>query len=367
MSIKKLILVALIIFAAVVTGILLIRVQDPGTDVTEKLTRVGLILNGSAEDKSFCQTHYDALNSLKDELNLEILVREYVPEDESCFDVIKELVDREKCSVIVTASSGYGEEAVKAATKYPDVCFLNFMGNVKLNNLSSFAGRMYQVRYLSGIVAGMRTVTGEVGYVAAFPYSEVIRGLNAFTQGVRRVRPDAVVHVKYCDSWIDDEAAGAAAKALMDKYPVDVMAMHTNSLEPCREADGNGVWPVGYNMDNSELFPDTYLTSCVWKWESYYREQILDFLKGKFFGTLDWIGMEEGIVELSELTDNVTTGTSGVVDDAKEYLKSRTFDVFYGPIYDNSGNLRVPVRESMSDDEMFNSFDWYVEGVVVEE
>ena len=75
-------------------------------------------------------------------------------------------------------------------------------------NMSSFFGRMYQVRYLSGIIAGMKTQTGEIGYVAAFPIPEVIRGINAFTLGVRSVRPDATVYVRYCNSWTEDTPAG---------------------------------------------------------------------------------------------------------------------------------------------------------------
>ncbi len=90
-------------------------------------------------------------------------------------------------------------------------------------------------------------------------------------------------------------------------------------------------------------------------------------LQGKYFGTLDWMGMETGIVGLSELTDNVAPGTKEAVEEAKELFESRSFDVFYGPITDNEGNLRVPEGESMSDDEMLNHFDWYVEGVTVEE
>ena len=49
-----------------------------------------------------------------------------------------------------------------------------------------------------------------------------------------------------------------------------------------------------------------------------------------------------------------------------ERLNSGTFDVFYGPIYDNEGNLRVAEGETMTDNAMLNEFDWYVEGVVIE-
>ena len=87
----------------------------------------------------------------------------------------------------------------------------------------------------------------------------------------------------------------------------------------------------------------------------------------KFYGEYDWIGMEDGIVGLSELTGNVAPGTKKAVEEAAARFSGRSFDVFYGPVTDNEGRLRVPEGESMSDDEMLNRFDWYVEGVIVEE
>ncbi len=366
-SVIKLIILVCVIFIAIVIGMISIKDKE-GIEITSRTTNVGLVITGQKNDANFCQTHYDALMEIKDELNLNIICRENIPEDESCTDAIRELVEREKCRVIVAASYGYGEYVTEMAETYPRVCFIQPSGTEKRSNMTSCFGRMYQARYLSGIVAGMRTQTGDIGYVAAFPISEVIRGINAFTRGVKSVSPDANVHVIYCNSWIDDEAAGKAGRQLLDKCAdIDVMAMHTNSMEPNRVAMEKGIWSVGFNKDNPELFPGSYLTACVWKWDEYYRDQILSFLKGKFIGTIDWISMEDGIVGLSDLTEECAPGTKEAVDEAVRAFEERSFDVFYGPVVDNTGKIRIPEGESMSDSEMLNSFDWYVEGVIVEE
>lgn len=55
--------------------------------------------------------------------------------------------------------------------------------------MTAYFGRMYQARYLTGMVAGSMTRKNEIGYVAAFPIPEVIRGINAFTLGARAVNP----------------------------------------------------------------------------------------------------------------------------------------------------------------------------------
>ncbi len=337
------------------------------TDVTANTTKVGLLITGVQDDRSFCQSHYDALKSLKDEFNLEIVVREYAQEDETAYDKIVGLIKSDGCKIIIAASYNYGEYVKKAAKNYPDVYFINSTGVGKSDNLSSCMGRMYQARYLSGIVAGMKTETGEIGYVAAFPNSEVIRGINAFTLGVKSVRDDAAVHVKYCNSWVADEISGKVANDLMDNYPIDVLTVHSNSMQPNLEAEKRGVWAIGYNMDNAELFPGTYLTACVWNWQYIYHDQILRCLQGKFYGTDVWTDLEYGSVGLSDFTSNVAEGTKEAVEAVKAEFESREFDVFYGPVTDNNGNIRIEEGESMSDDEMLNGFDWYVEGVYVEE
>ena len=120
-------------------------------------------------------------------------------------------------------------------------------------------------------------------------------------------------------------------------------------------------------MDNSDNFPNTFLTAPVWQWENYYEPYILKCLQGKFKGNNYWEGANTGVVGLAPLTANVKAGADKLVEEKRELFENGMVDVFYGPIRDNEGNLRVAEGESMSDATMLNSFDWYVEGVVVHE
>lgn len=361
---KRLFLIALIILLAAMGGILIIQRTQVDTDVTAQTTKVGIFTNGEFMDRSWGQTHYEALESLKEELNLEIIYMEHAPGD--CYTDIKDLIEKKGCRIIIGCSFDYGKAMQKAAAEYPHTYFLHAGGVYHQENYSSFFGRMYQARYLSGIVAGKKTKTGELGFIAAFPNSQVIRGINAFTLGVKSVRPDAVVHVSYCKSWTDDAPALNSSLKLLDNFPIDVVAVHTNSMAPHQEADSRGVWSVGDHRDNRDLFPNTYLVACVWDWQIYYREQILNCLQGKFHGRQDWIDKEKGMVSLSP-SPHLDMDTAILVREASEKFNSRGFDVFYGPIKDNQGQLRINAGESMSDDEMLNGFDWYVEGVTVED
>lgn len=362
---RKIIFIAFFLLFTAIAGIYQIQNRQVDTDVTAKTTKVGVLINGSRFDHSYCQAHYEALESIKDDLNLEFFYLEHVPMD--CYKDIVSLIREKGCKIIVGISFEFGMDMMKAAEKYPEIYFLHASGVNHRKNLSSFFGRMYQARYLSGIAAGMNTKTGELGYVAAFPISEVIRGINAFTLGVRSVRPDAVVHVRYCNSWQGDDVARDVCRKLLELYPIDVVAMHTDSLQPHIEADARGIWSIGYNLDNSAMFPNTYLITCIWKWDVYYRKQILNCLQGKFHGHHDLMEMDEGIVALSGLSSHAAPQTQAKIQAADEKLRTLEFDVFYGPIRDNTGRLRIGEGEAMPDDEMFNRFYWYVEGVNVEE
>ena len=280
---KKFIIIITVMMLIVVGGIFLIRGKRENTDVTKERTKVGFLLNGSKDDMNYSQSHYEGMKKTAEALNLSVLYRENVPETEDCGKTIEALIN-EGCEIVIANSFGFGEWMLQAAQKHPEIYFFHATGVNNLDNLATYFGRIYQIRYLSGIVAGLQTETNKIGYVAAFPISEVNRGINAFALGVRAVNPDATIYVKWSDSWVDDEENAGATKELLDAYDIDVLAAHMDSLKPFAEAETRGVWTIGYNMDNSEEFPHTYLTAPVWHWEEFYEQQILECLQGKFQG-----------------------------------------------------------------------------------
>lgn len=361
---KKVVITAIVIFLAIIAG--LIVINNVAELKESDRTTVGLILIGTKDDKSYNQTHFEGLCQAALELDFDVVIRENVPTDSRCRNVMEQLVNS-GCSIIICDSFEYGEFIPAVAELNPDVFFFHATGTIEGNNIASFFGRIYQMRYLSGIAAGLRTKTNEIGYIAAFDIPEVNRGINAFTLGVRSVNPDAVVYVDWCGSWIDENAAADSFRSLYDKHNIDIIAMHTNALSPLELAEEKGVWSIGYNIDNSADYPNTYLTSAIWKWENFYIPRIGDCIRNNFVGKHYWDSADTGIVALAPLTENAAEGTEEIIKRETERIHSGTFDVFYGPIYDNKGNLRIAEGESMSDYAMLNSFDWYVEGVVTDE
>lgn len=359
---KKIIIISIIILLAMVTGLILISVEP---EEKEESVKVGVVLNGYMNDKSWSQSHYEGMEKTAEQLGLEITYKEFVTADNVAWEI--EQFVKQGCKIIVANSAIYAEQIEHAAKQYPNIYFYHATGVGEDRNLASYFGRMYQMRYLTGIAAGLQTKTNEIGYVAAFPISEVNRGLNAFTLGVKSVNPDATVYVRWINSWNADEATANATEKLISDHNIDVIAMHTDSIEPLRVADEHGVMSIGYNIDNSGLYPETYLTAAVWDWEKFYTPHIRKCLQGKFDGVNYWESSDTGIMNIAPLSDKADSRISEKIESEMNRLKSGTFDVFYGPVYDNMGKLRIAEGENMTDNAMLNEFDWYVEGVVIDE
>jgi len=353
------------ILFVITLGIMVVQVQKHETDVTLKRTKMAVIMNGSKNDHSWGESHYLGLKEAAEQLNLDIRFYENTQED-SLAEIVMERAIKAGARIVVANSFGFGKAILNVAEKYPQVKFMHATGLNKRTNLASFFGRIYQMRYLSGIVAGLMTRTNEIGYVAAFDISEVNRGINAFTLGVRRVNPEARVFVSWCHSWTDSTLAADATNNLIEKHDIDVMTVHTDALSPFEIAERKNIYMIGYNLDNGKRYPGSFLTAPVWRWENYYIPHVMNVLRDKFVGEVSWQGAESGIIDLAPMTKLVPDSVQNIVKTEMNLLKAGAYDVFYGPIEDNHGNLRVEEGESMTDVDMLQNFDWYVQGVVNE-
>ncbi|MGN0578997.1 MAG: BMP family ABC transporter substrate-binding protein, partial [Ruminiclostridium sp.] len=179
---RYILLVICFLLLAVIIGILLLM----GKTVNKK-EKIGIIITGSIDEGGWNGMHYTGASEACRELGAELLVKENIKEFcGDCGPAAEDLVSK-GCKMIILTSFGYSDEIKDIIQKYPDVSFYGNDFNNHADNITSFFARMYQARYLAGIAAGMQTKTGHIGYVAAMPTSEVNRGINAFTLGVRRV------------------------------------------------------------------------------------------------------------------------------------------------------------------------------------
>jgi basic membrane protein A len=320
--------------------------------------KVGMVLIGPQDD-GFSGAHYAGLEGMKAELGLkdeQVLYKFNVPENAECDAALRELVDA-GCQIIFGNSWGFMNFMEEVALEYPGVIFSHCSG-YKNNgvNFNNYFGRIYQARYLAGIAAGLKTMTNKIGYVAAWPdNAEINGGINAFALGIQSVNPDAVVYVKYINTWFDPTLEKQTAVALLS-LDCDVIAQHVDTSMPQIAAQEAGKFGCGYNTDMTSAAPDAHLTAPIWHWSSVYTAEVKDVMNGTWLPVNYFLGMKEGMVDISPLSKNVAEGTAKKIEEARAKILSGEWDVFTGPIYNNAGELVVADGESLSDQDITGAF-----------
>ena len=286
---------------------------------------------------------------------------ESVPEDpERVSQAIDDLVAG-GANLIFTTSFGFMDPTIEAAKRYPDVTFMHCAGFKTAENAGTYFGRIYEARYLAGMVAGGTTASGIIGYVAAFPIAQVLRGINAFTLGARAVNPDAEVRVLWTGTWYGPGIEKEAADRLID-FGADVLTMHQNSPATIQAAEQRGKFGIGYHSDMSLFAPTASLTAAAWNWEPVYTKIATDLHKGEWRPDQHWWGIERGAVNLAPLNKDLPDGLQERVRQANDDIAQGRLRVFEGTIRDSEGIVRVPSGRILSDADLL-SMDYLVLGV----
>lgn len=344
-----------------------------GTAIPVENIKVGVLhLTDPAEGSGYTYTHDLGIQGMQDNLGLsddQIVRKINIPDDDADATkaAIQECID-EGCNIIFTTSWGYMEATAEMAEEYPDIYFAHgtgYLSNGK--NFTNYFGRIYQARYLSGIVAGRKTQSNKIGYVAAMDInnSEVTGGIDAFAMGVYSVNPNAEVYVKVTNSWFDMEKEEQYARDLV-AAGCDVLAQHCDTSFPQTVAQENQVWGIGYNSDMSKEAPKATLCSVVWNWSAYYTSAVSSVIEGKWTGENYYGGMKEGLVDITNLSKELNDDeTFSLVEDATADILSGSFNVFDGVIETNTGDTIGTEGSTLDDATITGGINWYFKNVKV--
>lgn len=327
----------------------------------EESVLVGGVFIGECTDSGWNESHYDGILSACEDLGCRFSIRERVPEEEAALRKAVRGLCKEGCSAVFLTSYGYGLYADRIAEDFPGVAFYSVSGEGKADNCMSYLPRMYQARYLSGIVAGATSRTGILGAVVSMPLPETNRLINAYALGARLANPDARIILYFTGSW-DDQAEEEAAVTRLVAKGADVITYHEDKPYAIDAAERSGVYSIGYDGVYKE-YSDRFLTAAVFKWDILYERVLGDFLSGRAnFSNDYWLGISDGAVSLYPYSIRVGKRARKLVE--KEKVRIQTWrDVFSGEIYDNTGRLRCGKDERISDSELFYGMEWYVDGV----
>jgi basic membrane protein A and related proteins len=327
--------------------------------------RVGFVYVSPIGDLGWTYAHDQGRLALEEALpNVETGYQESVPENPADAERVIRQFAQDGYDVIFTTSFGYMDPTINVAKDFPDTTFIHISGFKTAENVGTGFGKIEEPRFVSGQLAGAMTESNQIGYVAAFPIPEIIRGINAFTLGVREANPEATVRVVWTNTWFDPAKERAAAEALLDGG-VDVIAQHQDSAGPQQAAEDRGLYGIGYNADMAPLAPDAVITSAIWNWGPYYIDIVESVMDGTWKSEQYWGGWQDGIVDLAPIAEFVPEEIRTTAEEEIARFKSgeeTIYTIFTGPIADQTGEIRVPEGQSMTDEELL-SMNWFVEGV----
>lgn len=341
--------------------------------------KVGVIYVGD-EQEGYTLSHMHGIDSMADALGLsddQIIEKFNIPEDESCYDAAVDLADQ-GCQIVFGTSFGHEDYLIQAATEIPEVQFCHATGYQaamsELDNMHNYFTSIYEARYVSGVVAGMKLAeldaAGElgddvrdadgnvkIGYVGAYSYAEVISGYTSFFLGLRSEFPNAVMEVKYTGSWADQALEKETAEALIADGCA-LVAQHADTTGAAAACEAGQTWHVGYNVGMLDVAPNYDLTSSTNNWGPYYTYAVECVMNGEPID-VDWChGHAEGAVDLTELGQNVAEGTAEKVEETWAAIDDGSLKVFATDTWTVGGET----IESTADLEGFNGIEYIVDG-----
>ena len=332
--------------------------------------KVGFVYLTTPGDHGWTYAHEVARQDVEKHFGnkVETTFVENVPEGPDSARVIRELA-KQGNEIIFTTSFGYMDHTIKVAKEFPNVKFEHITGYKRSSNVATGNIRFYEGRYVQGVVAGLMTKSNKIGYLASFPIPEVIQGINAFGIGLRSVNPKAEVSVIWVNSWYDPVKEADAAKVHIAEG-ADILAQHTDSPAMLQTAQKAGVHGFGQSSDMKAFAPKAQLFSSVNNWGPYYISKIQHMMDGKWstgdgpdhWAGNTWVGMADDYLVLSPF-ENMPADVAKAAAQASADIKSGKNKIFTGPIKDNAGKLRVPAGKTLNDGELFQTLDYYVDGI----
>lgn len=315
-----------------------------GNGAADSDFKVGIMYIGD-ENEGYTAAHMAGIDGMMENLGLDdsqVIEKTNIPEDESAYDAAVDLAEQ-GCDIIFANSFGQESYVIQAATEYSDIQFCHATGyqaaSSGLPNMHNYFTNIYESRYVSGVVAGLKlnemidngTITEDkckVGYVGAYPYAEVISGFTSFFLGIRSVCPSATMEVKYTNSWADMSAEAEVANALIADGCV-LISQHADTTGAPSACEAAGVPCVGYNVSMISVAPNTALTSASIDWSVYYTYAVKCAMDGEEIET-DWCrGFAEGADKLTELNDKVVAeGTAEKVKEVEDQIIDGSLHVF---------------------------------------
>ncbi|MBX9610767.1 MAG: BMP family ABC transporter substrate-binding protein [Burkholderiales bacterium] len=317
---------------------------------------------GPVGDGGWTFAHDNGRKALEKEFGDKVVTSfvENVPESADAERVLRDMAGQGN-KLIFGTTFGYMEPMLKVAPDFKDVKFEHATGYKTAENMRTYDSRTYEGAYMAGVIAGKMTKSNTLGVVASIPIPEVIRNINSFTLGAQSSNPKVKTKVVWVNEWFNPPKETEAATSLINGG-ADVLFQNTDSPAVLKTAQDKGKRAFGWDSDMTAYGPKAHLASAVINWGPYYIKATKDALEGTWTTGSVWWGVKEGAIDLVSIAEDVPAETKARIDEIKAGLKAGTYNIWKGPLLDNTGK-ELLAKDAVADDKFLSGVNFYVKGV----
>lgn len=340
----------------------------PAQAAAKKL-RVAFVLLETINDQGWTTSHHDGIEYMKKQLGdaVEVSYTENVFSPADAERVMRNYA-RQGYDVVFGTTFTYMDPMQKVAAEFPNVKFMHCSGFKTRPNMGTYMVRIEQGEYLAGYMAGLMGYKN-VGTVATQPIPEVVRGINAFTLGLKRGLDEAKVKhdadklntVVWLKAWRDAVNETTLAEVLAAKKH-DLIRQMADTPDSSKAACMKGVPAVGYGVSAAKYGAACVLTSTTFEWGPVYVDVLKKVMAGTWKNDQVFTGFEAGSVGLAPFGKAVPKAVADKVLALKARMAKGEDMSFAGPIVDQAGAERIRKGEKAGDKELL-SMRWFVKGV----
>lgn len=326
----------------------------------DRKLKVGFIYEATPQTSEWCYAHELGRqyidNTFGDRIET-ISITNVTPEKDDS-DVIERMI-KENADLIFVTSPAMIMASLKQAIAHPEVKILTCSLNTSHKYIRTYYARMYEAKFLSGMLAGVLSGSHKIGYVASTPVYGMVANINAFAMGAKFVNPNAKIYLKW--SSVKDDNIEEYFKKEEISYVSD-----QDMITPKKSSRKFGL----YNNENGET---KHIAMPVWHWGVFYEKLIQSILSGSWKKEENtenakalnyWWGMSAGVVDIIT-SGSVPKETKRLIEMFHKGIMDGTFNPFEGEIFDQSGKKRNSADKKMLPEEII-TMDWLMDNVVGE-
>ena len=320
--------------------------------------KVGFVHYGTALTSDWTYAHDLGRLYLEDQMGTSLTTKVYdgIRTGDGSMAAIEQAVS-EGCQVIFTTSPRFLNSSIQASIRYPEVKILNCSLNTYSGHLRTYYGRLYEAKFLVGMLAGILSGSGRIGYMADFPIFGTAASINAFALGVQMVDPEAKVYL----SW--SSLKGGGGEPALKDAGVSLIS-GPDLLAPAHAPSPYGLYRTGEPGGIS-------LASSIWHWGKFYHRILQTIVNGRWSRSLPvsdgdsinyWWGISSGIIDVI-CSKSIPARSRRLMELVKDQIVNGSFQIFSGALYDQEGILRSPGAAELSPAQIIH-MDWLASNVM---